>query len=520
MTAIHSSNGSSVEDSRAVYPQASEASGTSKLVFPVPAAGAGAPVEHDLIARNRDRHGNRLPWFASFHVPHVEDVSLEESHLRKVLERIAEARPGRAWKLAHEYEEKVVRAFLRFRKIREEEEGRVAAYNVWVSDLNAAVDRQQDSLRRQQDEALRPHREQLAGLRTRLEAAHAIAQTRVAQVGGLYQPANPCEEDVLLVRRRSLAEIAPEEGMPDVENDQEDLLVKALGWLMTALVGLMAGTSLALMGGFIHPDTIQREWGAAVGFALAGFGAAAFARKAIVHLYRLAAERSYLRQPGKERAVAWGVAHALALAVLGIDCTVEREGLLKLARSSADLWALSGQAAHGRTPSWVYFTAALLATVGYVIYSAVEGYIRGRRGVVRNHLVRVQEGEAEQKTWRRREQVEVRAALEAVSQVKGLQLLHEEEETRLAEAAGPWDECIAVEEAKRRSPQEALADEAHRRIQDALDNLLGAQERFDRELEAELELLEPSWGWAQRLGHLLYPRRKRNSTREQRRRIR
>jgi hypothetical protein len=155
-----------------------------------------------------------------------------------------------------------------------------------------------------------------------------------------------------------------------------------------------------------------------------------------------------------------------------------------------------------------------------VIYSTVEGYIRGRRGVVRNHLVRVQEGEAEQKAWRRREQAEVRAALEAVSQVKGFQRLHAEEETRMTSAAQIWEERIAAEEAKRRSPQETLAEEARRRIQDALDNLLGAQERFDRELEAELELLEPSWGWARRLEHLLQPRRKCGTAREQRRRIR
>jgi hypothetical protein len=476
------------------------------------------PAEHDRLNRRRDDHGNRLPWFFYFSWPWVEDVPLEESRLKRELELIGERQPITAAHLAHEYDEKLRPAYRRFREVLAEEEARKAAFNDWVSSLNREVDREIEELRLKREEALRPWVEEREARAQVLADAHRVAQGKVALAGGLYRPENPCEEDALLVGRRSLAEIAREEQMPDVQHDREDLLPAWLSWGMTILVGAMVGTSLGVMGSFLHPDTLGREWPVAAAFALAGFGAAAFARKWIAHLYRQASERSYLRLPARERYTAWVVAHASLLALLMVDCVVEKEGLLKLARLKSSLLSLSG--ASQQTSEIIFFIAAMLVTLGYVGYSAVEGYFKGRRHVVLNHLQGVQEREYREALLKRRAQAEVQSALEAVSGVKAGTRRLEEVESRIAETAQPFDARIVEWEAKRLARQEELTVEQKRRIQDALDNLLGAQGMFNGELEVARERCEPTWGVWRRFLHFVWPSRlRRDRHKEQKQRV-
>jgi hypothetical protein len=82
-------------------------------------------------------------------------------------------------------------------------------------------------------------------------------------------------------------------------------------------------------------------------------------------------------------------------------------------------------------------------------------------------------------------------------------------EAAAAKAARPWEERLAAAESRKRAFREEVTPEQRQRVQDALDNLLGADLEFRRALDHELEQLEPRWSWWARLAFWARGRRGR-----------
>lgn len=467
--------------------------GAEEVLPDCSAAGSGIPEPRaygDLIPRPRDARGNRLPLRYVYHLPYPEDVPLAETPLRAVVEEIGRVRSAQAAYAEAAYET-ARRAGRRARQVRDEAESQLLRWNTETEAWNREIDEQQQTLHERAAAAARPHREAADRLRPEVERAHQVAYERAAAIGRPYDRMHPSVEPLLAVATPVPSAVAARENLPNPEGDPGALMKGWLVWTMTALVGSAVGVSLGLASGILQPDTLARHLPEAGLAALVGTGIAAFCRKGIVLLHRQASERSYLRRPWSER-WAWLLgALAFDAAVTGLDLLVEREGLLRLGRLSEGVSALSGDGAAPAGEPFVWWLIPAIMTLGYCVYAAVEGYLDGRRGPLRDRLAHAAEREARaaSEAWAARE--DVRAAVAAVGEAAGLQSRLEMHREEAEQTEVPFLARVRELESQRRGILPALTEEQRRRIQDAEDDARGATTEFVALLARELARLEP-----------------------------
>ena len=158
----------------------------------VPGAGFPAPAPHDWLTRLRDKWGNRLGWSSVFSIPTVDDVPLEQTPLAPGLRAIEAQLPVRASTLHHFYDYKLRPALRRFWHVLAEETARLEAGNAFAAQRNAEITAQQQALEADRDLRTAPDRQALTALEDGpLTQAHEDAALKVAQAGGVYDPANP-----------------------------------------------------------------------------------------------------------------------------------------------------------------------------------------------------------------------------------------------------------------------------------------------------------------------------------------
>lgn len=484
-------------------------------------AAVGAHREHDLKVRNRDRSGNRLPWSFAFSIPTIEDRPLAETPLAEAVALIKQQMPIRADHLHHFYDEKLRPAYRRVIAVRDEEEARLAAYNAQAQRIEARIDAEQEALRGKRDMAVAKDRDNLVALDAPLSEAHREAAEKAARAGGAYDPENPSEACVLRHERRPLEAIAADLSLPWTPADKKSLMPALASWFTTLLIGVMIGLSIGVMARMLPADNIGGKPVLAALFALIGFAAALAGKWAVKHCAREAGQRYWLGLPWTNWAPWTAFTFLVGGALIVIDSFVEQEGLLAGVRLQNMAAALSGTTAgqHG-TNEMVYFLAAVILTLGYVITSAWEGYLVGRYDACLNRVRARQETEFHAADDARRIEVPVQETFTAVGRVRDLLRHKAQLMARIAEAVAPWEERIARAEAKRLTERAALSEEARLRVQDALDGLHGAQGTFDQMFDEALSECElPSSFWQRFLRTVRGYRAPRGHARERRRRI-
>jgi hypothetical protein len=444
----------------------------------------------DRLPRRRDGQGNRLASSSCYHDPYPDDRPIAQTPLQHSLIRIVQKRPARAGWLAHLYDDRLLPALRRFHAARLEAEAELESWNRAAERHNTRLLAEAERLRRHAEQVAAPYRRDAAAAGKELEAAHVAAAHAFAEAGLPYDGTDPSPETVLEVEIPARGALLAALGLPDPSSDRGMLFCVPLGWALTALVSVLIGISIGLMAGFLEPDALGAQWPIACGLAVLAFGPTAYLRRSIVLGHRQASERAYLGRPWQERWALLSGALLFDLVVLAVDLTVEREGLLRMRDLDAQVQSLSGTATTSQDPA-AWWLAPLLISLGYVACSAWEGYLHGRRWVLENQLLQAEDDARTEARTAHLARAEVRDALEAVHTVREAGRRVADAVRKAEAAAEPFAHRIAALEANQLPIRRDFTPEQQARIQDALDNLLGADGEFRRAFEAELELLEP-----------------------------
>ena len=139
--------------------------------------------------------------------------------------------------------------------------------------------------------------------------------------------------------------------------------------------------------GAINPATMGRRWPTTLLFCVVGSAPGLFMRGALKMAFLVVGEKDHLKGSHGGGALARVTALGLGVVFAMVDCLVEYHGLLKLARLDAGLSALSGGEAQSGG-NLAYFCVAAIVTLGYLAYSAYEGWFLGRSRVIENRAQR------------------------------------------------------------------------------------------------------------------------------------
>jgi hypothetical protein len=269
------------------------------------------------------------------------------------------------------------------------------------------------------------------------------------------------------------------------------------------------------MAHLIEPDTLSRHLDILTLCAAFGFAAAACGKQAISYGFRQTAERYYLERPAKTWAPILIVAVIQTLLLLIIDSIVEQRGLLALVQLNQPQF--SSQPNHNATNGTQYFLAAMLLTIGYCLCAAWEGYLAGRFHVINNRLLARQETDWNQIDTDYRTRSDIQSALTAIGEVRCLLHQSQQLKDRIAKTESTFDTQIEQLEASKPTVTDEISAVWQLRIQDAVDDLSGAQLQFDQQLESALADSETSAGWLRRFLRALFGlRRTKRSGREKR----
>jgi len=206
-----------------------------------------------------------------------------------------------------------------------------------------------------------------------------------------------------------------------------------------------------------------------------GQGLAVAMRKAVGWAFFHFAESFYLKRPRCQQASWASAALTVFSSLLIVAMAVDKEGILKLAQFQA----LQNGLDQKELPAFTMWCMATVITLGYLIYAAYDGLVRGRHDAIENALEAEVECDYRERSEARRAIPEVRRALEAISFAKESMRKTALCEAALAAKRDEFDQLIARHEARRVPYPEELSLEQKHRVQDALDNLVGCQIEFD-----------------------------------------
>lgn len=481
-------------------------------------------ARHDLKTRNRNERGDRLPWSYTYSVPTIEDVPLEETPLAGALAVIEAVNPGRSATLHHFYNKKLLDALHRFQRVRAEEAAAAAERDAYAAQNNAEIGTHQGDLKQQCDAATEADRSVLTTLEDALAAAHAATAEKVARTGGAYDPDNPSEDCVLRHTPMSEEIASARRRLPGPHGDAHGHVLPALGWFLTIVVGALIGISLGIICHLLHASSLARNLPTTLCCIVAGVGFSIGIKYAVRGLWYLTGQDYYLSVPTpKWRFVFW-TAIVVTLALLTFDASVERQGLLALAQLQAETAAVSQPGVAVAAPplieTLVPWFVALLVTLGYLVCAGFEGYLKGRQKEVLAQVRDYRDTEFALTDKAVRAEPVNQTALHSIAHVRELLRRQEALKSRIAETAAPFEARIAALEQERQPEKLPLDEAALRRVQDAMDNLHGAQENFDAMFEEALtECEERSSLWGRLLGAFLGYRSPRHRKREASRRL-
>jgi len=440
-------------------------------------------------------------------VPAVHDRLLAETELLGAIRIICETRPIQGKALHHFYDDRLLPSIWRANLIREEEEARTSARNAYFLQVAREAHEKQTQVVQKRDAATSRTRARLEALDEVMHRAQEHAAACVTHTGVPYDSENPTERAVLYHTPRPLEVFADALQLPWPTTDPSTLIPGPLGWFITVMIGAMIGVSFGIIAGFLHPDTLGREAAIVVPCAILGFAVAVCSKYTLRLAWQHPSERYYL---GK-RIANWlpflFLAFLLFFALVPMDGVLEKEGLLKLARSEASMRSLSGGNDTTRNKEGLYLLIAMILTLPYFVNSGIEGYVIGRRQVIRNRLLARQAIDFEAMDTARRNLPEIQEALHAIAQVREVQRQQRELEARIARIAEPFDREIAELETRKQPICLELSMESKRRYQEALDQMHATQEIFDTMFWREVTEVTSSGGCLARLWRKAWARR-------------
>lgn len=452
-----------------------------------------AQSDSDWMPRPRDSKGNSVGRTSHWDAPHLGQP-LAKSALQPLLERIDPlAARFVAWR--HEL---LYHTYQRYQRLQEEVAEQFEARQKQAEIRNRELESQLEQLRVAKEQACASLVQQRESLELELGQAQLQAAQAVSAAGSNYDPNQPERTQLMAAGPDSVKPYLARLGLPDPGDDQKAMLHWALGYLGTALVGTLLGISLGMLAGFVYPATLTRRLLPTLLCAAVGMAPALFMRKALNSAFRLASEQGYLGGSLLGRAFSLGTGLLLLVLFALIDCAVEYHGLLKLAKLDAGLSGLSGASATPTVEHLGYYAVACVVTLGYLAYSCYEGWFGGRRQVIMNQAIQLQHSDQAEQLQQR---AELRRALESLASVREVARRKGLTEQRLQALEKEHDQRIAALEKQRRELHDEPTLVDKQRVQDALDNLKGAQVEFDKLLASLITVRE---SWWQRLGRRLF----------------
>jgi len=368
---------------------------------------------------------------------------------------------------------------------------------------NGEIESAQAGLESDRDAATTDDRQAILDLDSPIADAHQDAAQKVAAAGGTYDASNPLDEKAVLRHERIPLEALAariDAPMPTLESIRT---ANWFGWLMVAIVGLLMGLSIGIISGICQPDprSLCNNWAVTLVAWAVGFGIAGGTKFAVKYLWYLAGQYCYFGKPAHRWISGLSVAGVGSLVLLGSDMAVEQQGLLAVKHAHQLLMTVGGRTgAIAQTSSdGVMLWVALIVSLGLVICAAVEGYMSGRRHVIVTRLTALQDDLFREEDLARRSDPAVQTVLHAVGNVGELLRRHAHMTERIAKTAEPFETEIETLEAQRKPLLEDLPEESRRRVQDARDDLHGAQAEWDAMYRYARHLCEPSPRWYERL---------------------
>ena len=421
--------------------------------------------ETDQIARNRDAHGNRLPWAYAGSPVLVDDVDAYQTDMKRIIAEVDTHDPIAGAELGHFYNQRLLPTLRRLVAVHEDAEKGTAQARAQAEAHNRFLDEQDAEINRDD-------RNTLAHTEAALPDAHAQAGVAVARTGGEYDPASLTPESALRLRTESLESLAGELRLPWTPTDKHATLVPALAWLCSVMVGTLIGVSIALASKWVPSGNwFARPVPLAVCVG-AGLAAAVFGKWFVKLSARAVGERFWLGLP----ATNWGPLAALSFVVTGgvvtMDACVEREGLMAGVRLQETLARAAGGGHAAAGSEALFFLMAMILTFGYAGTAWWEGYLSGRNAPCLNRLRHAQETRFALAEDARRGDGAVQNALEAVAAVNRLRHWQDALAARIAERKAALD-------AQRVPVPDGVSPDGLRRIQDAVDQMNHAQAEFD-----------------------------------------
>lgn len=440
------------------------------------------PSQHHLpgppVPRRRDKNRNRLhEGYAHIH-PIVDDMPIANTPLKRVVDQIAKHNPATAAIIEHEYDHKLLPMLRRVNRVKNDEEAAMASRNAAIAARNSTVDAAIRSAIEVETTRKDAANRDIANVEAELATAQKRSAVTVSAAKGHYNPfLMPVSENVgLVVDPRA---IASRTGTPALGTLKSILLNPWISWAATFSQGAVIGISVGLMAASIYLDSLFRSPPTLALWLVIGIAAALFTKQAIKLSHWRVAEVCYLPTRWAQRFATILTAIAVDCAVLAIDSTVEQQGLLA-ARSVVD--ATSALTGHNATTTGadshiIYFMAAILVTIGFVINSAWEGYYTGRTEILVNRV----QANTPEKTPHGID-IESNSAIEALQSVSQEAIL----KRRLLVLKGELTistkntvDQVAALEKQRQTMETSLPRESLERIQDTMDDLQGAQAIFD-----------------------------------------
>jgi hypothetical protein len=331
-------------------------------------------MEHPTTKLETGKNG--VPLVFELKDPSLLD-SLNEGSLRSMLTVIANALPLDATLLSHIFQDKVLPA----RKAKAEANAALAEA-IEQAEMKAAAELERaeaviEQKEAEKEQAMAPHLAKISEKEAKLEAAHEAAGKACAKAGFSYDPENPSAAKPTAIHLLTTSEAAADMGLP-FDNDQGGKLTKIASTLGSIVIGILVGVSLGIVAGILHPDRLTNQFGLTAMAACVGTALTLFMRYGVTAAFRTAAQATYMEQGRANKAVKYAAALAAVVALFGFDVFVEREGVLKLAKSANMFAALSGKAAQPQN-ELIYVLVAAVVTAGYFVFSGYEGYLKGRK---------------------------------------------------------------------------------------------------------------------------------------------
>ena len=427
----------------------------------------------NVIPRERQQNGDVIARKIAYSHPITGAHDLDEMQLPAFLDEVAKTDTLVANLLRSIQQDRIRQQYIAVQKTRLEENANLEALRKHSREINHKTDQIIRQIIAKRDRKCAPYEKQVDTSARMVAEAHVRSAGLFARAGAAYDSGNPSGDTVLNIERRTDAEGAAELGLPSDKGITEScLLPKVLSWVSTVVSGAVFGISLALSSGLLQSAhvMVQPKPLAILTAIIIGSGLAFLGRAWLRTAWTMFAESHWLSDT-RVRQISWFFAALLSTIAAGaVLVTTDRQGILKVAAANS-AWSQDTV----QSSSMVFWIIAAAAPIFYLGCSIFEGLFFGRQDAIRNLITRYIESDYRSRLEQRMANPEVQDAMDGLNLVTSSIREAAEAARRLEGVRRPFNELIEVAEAQQIQYPLEYTDEMKRRIDDARDNLEGAQ---------------------------------------------